>query len=433
MMAREAALRTLLVCTRQKLWADTALKEQLEQARLDRREAALTTRLVFSVFQNKSLLDWYIHKLTGRKLDFDVQCVLQLGACQILFFDRIPDSAAVNESVKLSRRYCKNQRVSGLVNAVLRRLSAEKEQIAPPEELSIRYSHPQWLVDELLKRRDEQAVRAVLEWNNSPVPTVAQVNLLRTSTQQLQRELEAEQVQAQPHPWLPDCLELRHTGSIRQLRSFQRGDFYVQDAAARLAVQAMGLEPGMRVLDLCGAPGGKSFAAAVIMENRGEIVSCDLPERSGLIQDGVRRLGLDCVQVQSRNALERVEDWREGFDAVIADVPCSGLGIIRKKPDIRYRPPALLEPLPETQRAILENAASYVRPGGVLLYATCTLLRRENEGVTERFLKDHPEFALMGYRLPGPVGEVAQGQLTLWPDRHGTDGFFIAKLRRRHD
>ncbi|MCD8332048.1 MAG: 16S rRNA (cytosine(967)-C(5))-methyltransferase RsmB [Oscillospiraceae bacterium] len=433
MMAREAALRTLLVCQKQKLWADTALKEQLEQARLDRREAALATRLVFSVFQNKNLLDWYIHKLTGRKLDFDVQCVLQLGACQILFFDRIPDSAAVNESVKLSRRYCKNQRVSGLVNAVLRRLSAEKEQITPPEELSIRYSHPQWLVDELLKRRDEQAVRAVLEWNNSPVPTVAQVNLLRTSTQQLQRELEAEQVQAQPHPWLPDCLELRHTGSIRQLPSFQRGDFYVQDAAARLAVQAVGLQPGMRVLDLCGAPGGKSFAAAVIMENRGEIVSCDLPERSGLIQDGVRRLGLGSIQVQSRNALERVEDWREGFDAVIADVPCSGLGIIRKKPDIRYRPPALLEPLPETQRAILENAASYVRPGGVLLYATCTLLQRENEGVTEGFLKDHPEFALTGYRLPGPVGEVAQGQLTLWPDRHGTDGFFIAKLRRRHD
>lgn len=432
MTARETALRALLVWERQKVWAEDALREQLEQANLERREAALATRLVFSVLQNKNLLDWYICHFARRKLDPDVQAVLRIGACQILFFDRVPDSAAVNESVKLARRYCKNPRVSGLVNAVLRNLSREKDAIPLPKDLATRYSHPQWLVDEMLKRRDRRAVRAVLEWNNSPVPATAQVNTLRISAGQLQRELEAGQVEAKPHPWLPDCLELRHTGDMKRLPCFQQGGFYIQDAAAHLAVAAMQPRPGMRLLDLCAAPGGKSFAAAIAMEDRGEIISCDVsPERAALIEDGVKRLGLGSIRVQSRDAMQRAEDWRDGFDAVIADVPCSGFGIIRKKPDIRFRSPQSLTPLPETQGAILENAAYYVRPGGVLLYATCTLLQRENEDVIETFLKNHPEFAMEGFCLPGPAGEVETGQITLWPDLHGTDGFFISKMRKQ--
>ncbi|MCD8004849.1 MAG: 16S rRNA (cytosine(967)-C(5))-methyltransferase RsmB [Oscillospiraceae bacterium] len=428
---REAALCALLEWERRRVWAEDALKKQLERAALERREAALATRLVFSVLQNKNLLNWYINNFTRKKLDIEVRVILQLGACQILLFERIPDSAVVNESVKLTRQYCENPGVPGFVNAILRNVSREKDTMALPVDLATRYSHPQWLVNELTKRRSPQAIQAVLEWNNSPAPTTAQVNILRTSAEQLRKELEAGGVLAEPHPWLPDCLELRRTGDMRRLPCFQQGRDSQPDAAAQLPVRDMNKQPGMRVLDLCAAPGGKSFAAAVAMKDRGEIFSCDIsPERVALIEEGARRLGFRSIHAQTQDALQRRENWREGFDAVIADVPCSGLGIIRKKPDIRYRPPGLLVPLPKTQSAILENAAYYVRPGGILLYATCTLLRRENEGVTEIFLKNHPEFSLEEFHVPDPVGKAWKGQITLWPDRHGTDGFFIAKMRK---
>lgn len=187
----------------------------------------------------------------------------------------------------------------------------------------------------------------------------------------------------------------------------------------------------MRVLDVCAAPGGKSFAAAIQMENRGSILSCDLhPHKIKLIEEGARRLGLRCITAAVRNGRVFDPELESGFDLVITDVPCSGLGIIRKKPDIRYKDPDPLEGLPAIQRDILSNAARYVRPGGVLLYATCTLLRRENEDVVEWFIEKDKNFTLETFTLPGQI-EAPEGMVTLWPHRQGTDGFFIAKLRRK--
>jgi 16S rRNA (cytosine967-C5)-methyltransferase len=218
---------------------------------------------------------------------------------------------------------------------------------------------------------------------------------------------------------------------LEHLDAFSKGDFYIQDVAARLAVEAAAAEPGQRVLDCCGAPGGKSFAAAIRMENRGEIMTCDIhPHKIKLIEMGAERLGLNIIRAREQNAREFVPEWENSFDLVMADVPCSGLGIIRKKPDIRFKDPKPLDGLPAVQKGILENVSRYVRPGGVLLYSTCTLRRSENENVIEGFLLAHPNYILEAFELPQPVG-IADGMLTLWPHIHGTDGFFIAKLRRK--
>ena len=187
----------------------------------------------------------------------------------------------------------------------------------------------------------------------------------------------------------------------------------------------------MRVLDCCAAPGGKSFAAAIAMGNQGELVSCDLhPHKKKLIQAGADRLGLSIIAPRTADGKNFRPEWENAFDLVLVDAPCSGLGVIRKKPDIRYKDSAPLAELPAIQRAILDNAARYVRPSGVLLYSTCTVLRRENEEVAQGFLAEHPSYKAEAFTLPGPIGAVPEGMVTLWPHRHGTDGFFICKLRK---
>jgi len=205
----------------------------------------------------------------------------------------------------------------------------------------------------------------------------------------------------------------------------------VQDAAARCATLAAEIKPGMRVLDVCAAPGGKSFSAAFAMQNSGQIVACDLHENKlKRIREGAERLGVTCIETAAADGRVFRPAWEGAFDAVLCDVPCSGLGIIRKKPDIRYKDPSALAALPPIQRAILANAARYVRPGGVLLYSTCTILPEENEGVTDAFLTEQDRFTYEPFTLPiGPT----DGRVTLWPQRHGTDGFYLAKLRRKHD
>ena len=432
MTAREAALRTLVACEKQDAWADAFLKRALKENNLDSRDAALATRLTFGVVQNRILLDWYIDRFAKGKLDLNVRTALRIGVYQILFLSRIPVSAAVNESVKLTRKFCKNPSAAGLVNAVLRNIERSRATLTPPADLSVKYSHPQWLVDLFVKRLGEIETEKLLECHNSDVPTMAQVNTCKTDTETLLEKLTAQGIETQRHPWLKDCLTLQGTGNLERLESFQNGEFYIQDAAACLAAQAAGAQAGMKVLDVCAAPGGKSFAAAIAMGNKGEIISCDIhPHKQKLIEAGAQRLGLDCVRAMTQNAKERVGEWENAFDLVIADVPCSGLGIIRKKPDIRYKDPAALAGLPAIQKDILDNVCAYVKPGGVLIYSTCTLLERENEAIVSEFVHEHTEFALEKLTLPEPVGQVESGYVTLWPHIHGTDGFFIAKLRRR--
>ncbi|OUN84662.1 16S rRNA (cytosine(967)-C(5))-methyltransferase [Flavonifractor sp. An52] len=434
MTAREAALRALVACEQQGAWSDGFLKKILRTAGLDSRDAALTTRLCFGVLQNRLLLDYYLGKLSTVKLEKMEPAVrnsLRLGAYQVLSLDRVPDHAAVSEAVDLARKGSKNPRSAGLVNGVLRSLVRQKDSLEPPEDPAVRYSHPQWLADLFTRRLGREEAAALMAANNGEPPTCAQVNTTRATVEEVTDSLRAEGVEVQPHPWLPNCLLLSHTGSLEELAAFREGLFYIQDVAAKLAVLAADPREGMDVLDACAAPGGKSFAAAIAMWGKGKVVSCDIhPHKMDLIQAGAKRLGLDCITAEVLDGRECKEEFLDGFDLVLADVPCSGLGIIRKKPDIRYKDPKPLEGLPRVQKAILDNVCRYVRPGGVLLYATCTLLERENEDVVRAFLDKHKDFTLERFQLPGDFEGAREGMVTCWPHRHGTDGFFFAKLRR---
>lgn len=441
MSAREIALLTLVACERQGAWSDGYLKKAMREAELDRRDAALATRLCLGVLQNRLLLDFYIGQFSTmkpEKMESGVRNALRLGVYQMAFLTRIPHSAAVNESVELTRKHCKNPRAAGMVNGVLRSVSRSIDRLPvidpgdPVRYLSLRYSHPVWLVREFDRILGREGTEALLKADNSEVPVTAQINTCRATAETVFAALGSGGASAACHPWLADCLTVSGTGDLEELPAFRDGLIYIQDAAARLAVTAAGLMPGMKVLDVCAAPGGKTFAAAMDLRDQGEIFSCDVhPHKKKLIEAGARRLGLSCVRAAVMDGKKRSEALMEAFDAVLADVPCSGLGVIRKKPEIRYKDPASLTALPDLQRAIADNVSSYVKPGGVLLYATCTLLKRENEDVVTAFLDTHPEFSLTPFTLPGPVGAVESGMITLWPHIHGTDGFFIAKLRRK--
>ena len=440
MDAREAAMLALNACQRQGGWSDGALKKQLSAAELSGRDAALATQLCFGVLQNQMLLDFYLAKFSNiplKRMEGKVVQTLRLGAYQMLFLTRIPHSAAVNSAVALVKAHCKNPRAAGMVNGILRSMERSLQNMPvipqgdPVAYLSTLYSHPEWLVKEFILSLGEEETAQLLAADNSQPPTAVMVNTTRTTAETLKAMLEADHVEAEPHPWLENCLLLSRTGDLERLEAFQQGLFYVQDPASRLSVLAAGAKPGMRVLDCCAAPGGKSFAAAIAMENQGEIVSCDLhPHKKKLIQAGADRLGLTIITPKTADGKVFRPEWERAFDLVLVDAPCSGLGVIRKKPDIRYKDPAPLADLPAVQLDILRNAARYVRPGGTLMYSTCTLLYRENGEVVETFLAENKTYKAEAFTLTGPVGPVQSGSVTLWPHRHGTDGFFISKMRR---
>ena len=436
MRARETALNVLIACRRDGAWANGVLKEYIRRDGLDRRDAALAARLCYGVLQNCGKLDFYLKQLlTGKLKDLHpaVRDILRLGLYQIYEMDKIPDSAAVNEAVNLTKKYCKNQRAAaGLVNGVLRNALRTKGTLKEPTSLEDRYSHPSKLISLLKGYVGKERLEPMLRANNGAVPTTVQVNTLKITASELTERLIREGASAEAHPWLADCLVISGTGELEGLESFREGLFYVQDPAAKISVLCAQLSENSRVLDCCAAPGGKSFAAAIAMKDTGSIVSCDIhPHKTGLIENGAQRLGLRSIRAMRKDATAPMEEWVEQMDAVIADVPCSGYGIIRKKPDIRYKDPDTMRELPALQLEILTRQASFVKPGGVLIYSTCTLVRAENEGVVEAFLREYPEFSTEPLPLPEPLPRNTTGMLALIPGEYDTDGFFICRLRRK--
>ncbi len=438
MNARETALDVLIACRKRAAWSNGVLKDYIERDRLDRRDAALATRLCYGILQHRGMLDFFLKQLLSGKIkDLHplVRDILHMGLYQIYELDKVPDSAAVNESVALAKKYCRWQRSApGLVNAVLRSAVRTKGTLEIPTALEDRYSHPKVLIDLLGEYVGADKLEMMLTANNDTPQTVVQVNTLRATTEALIGELAREDVTAYPHPWMPDCLVLSNTGNLEKLAAFKDGLFYVQDAASRLAVMCARIEkdPDLRVLDCCAAPGGKTFAAAIMMGGIGKIRSADVHRhKTTLIQHGADRLGLHNVLVREQDATENHISWYQKMDVVLADVPCSGYGIIRKKPDIRYKDPKDMERLPELQLKILTKQAEYVKPGGVVIYSTCTLLRRENEAVVEAFLRHNPNFEPEPLPLPAVFPKNTTGMIALVPGEYDTDGFFIARLRRK--
>lgn len=433
MSARNTALAALIACRKNDAWSDGVLKDYIRRDRLDSRDAALATRLCYGVVQNRLLLDFYLTEFVKggvRKLQPVVQDILRLGVYQIVFMDRIPPSAAVNEAVEQGKRYA-NPRAAGLINGVLRSVLRAGENLPQPSDLATRYSHPAGLVELLWDNVGEALLEPLLQSHNTAPATVVQVNPLKTTEADLCRRWDEQGVAYAPHPWMPDCYELSSTGNLEQIDTFRDGSLLVQDAAAKLPAVVADIEPGMSILDCCAAPGGKSFAAAMALQNRGKIISCDIhPHKIQLIEKGAERLGIETLTAQVQDASAFNPQWENAMDVVLADVPCSGLGTIRKKPDIRYKALKPLEGLPAVQRRILDNVCRYVRSGGVLVYSTCTILRRENEDIVDSFLREHPDFAAERMALPEGLGAGEVSRLTLLPCVHQCDGFFVAKLRK---
>ena len=430
--AREAAVFALERIRRDGAWSSALADAMKTKYSLDARSLALAVSISLGVTQNETLLDHYIglYSRSSSKIEPKVRDIMRSGAYQLLFMDKIPASAAVNEAVALCKKLGYS-RASGFCNAVLRKLGGDSQALpdipgaGTAKYLSIKYSHPLWLAEYIISLRGYDAAEAFFAADNTVPDTCLQVNTLKIQTSQLMERLRASGVWCGPHPWLPDCITA--SGNVSAMYGFSEGLFYVQDPAAKCAVLSAGLRPGMQVLDACAAPGGKSFAAAIAMKNEGCIDSCDIHEKKiRLIKDGAERLGIGIINAFQRDARQTPD---KTYDAIIADVPCSGFGVIRKKPEIRYKKQTDCTALPPIQMSILENLSQYLKTGGVLIYSTCTVLTEENENIVDEFLSLHPEFSAESFTLPN--GERAEkGYFTFWPDIHGTDGFFVCKLRR---
>ncbi len=364
MTARDAAFRALTAHMRTGVWTDAVLDGILRRENLSDRESALASRLFYGVVQNLALLDHYIAAFSSvglSKLQPQVRSILRLGVYQLVFMSKIPVNAAVSESVELAKRFA-NPRAASFTNAVLRKLSANSQRLPPVAaetectRLSIQYSHPEWLVRAFTGRLGAEGAEALLKADNEPAVLTAMGNTRKSDATAVIRSLSESGAAAAAHPWRPGCLEIKNAHRPDRLEAFREGWLYIQDPAAALAVMAADAGPGMFVVDGCAAPGGKSFGAAVGMKDSGHILACDMREKkTALISEGARRLGLQCIEPRVMDARVPDETLFGRADAVLADVPCSGLGVIRKKPEIRYKKPEELEGLPELQLRILQN------------------------------------------------------------------------------
>ena len=431
--ARYLASQLLVQCERSRSYVNLSLDAALSRAQLNPADAGLCAALMYGVIERRRTLDYQLRSLLAKplkQLPAETRAALRLGLYQLFFMQRIPPHAAIHESVELVKASQKSRHTAGLVNAVLRK--AQGQGIMLPqgdddEALSVRYAVPKWLVA-LWRASYSDDYLPLLEQSFGGGTTTLRVNTTKTGTAELMTLLDAQEV-----PGLPHALHVQG-GDVTHLPGFAQGLFHVQDGAAQLCCEALGAQVGETVFDLCAAPGGKSFTLAQMMQNQGQVVAMDLHQnRVRLIKQGAQRLGLNCIEAVQGNAndAEKILASYGQAQRVLCDVPCSGLGILRKKPDIREKLHAELDKLPQIQYNILCVGARLVSPDGSLIYATCTLNPAENELVCRRFLAEHPQY-IAEQVLPDTAGlRHEEGFLTLMPHRSGTDGFFIAKFCRK--
>ena len=431
---RETAFRSVLELETKGIDSGTITDSISRMPFPDRRDRALAVHIFLGTVRCRRLLDAVIgrySKSVPEKLDRNVRILLQTAFYQMLFLDRIPDHALVDETVRLSHKHC--PRAVSFVNAVLRRAAADPERavwFTDPSALSldVRCSVDKDLADRLCEAYGEEFAEAFLTWSERVPGITLQVNLLKIRFVDYLRLLDEAGVQ----------FEISTEGRsvsvescpVRELPGYEEGYFFVQDPAAASCSEIAGIGPGMAVLDACAAPGGKSFSAAIAMEGQGTILARDInTKKIARIRENAERLGIGILTCSAADARVYDPELDARFDVVLADVPCSGFGVITKKPEIRYKKPDDVKELPSIQFAILENLSRYVRPGGTLLYSTCTVLPEENEQVIRHFLREHPDFQPQDFLIRGYPSE--NGMFTFWPHLHGTDGFFAARLRRK--
>lgn len=434
---RKTALK-ILESIEQGGYLNLVLKDELKG--MDERDRRFVTALCHTVIENEIKIDYIINSFTeNKRIHRVIRNILRMGVAQLMFMDGVPQSAAVNECVKLTESTPKRQ-LKGFVNAVLRKIARERENIAFPKRedgevkyLSVNYSYPEWLCEMYLSDYGFDFTEKMLAYKNDGAMTCVRANSLKgQDAEKLSRRLTGAAFKVYDGKYCPDALYIKNITAVDELKMYKKGELTVQQESSMLAVRCADIREGMNVIDVCAAPGGKSAIAAQNFPKR--LVAMELhPHRAELMKKNFERLGVN-AQVMVHDAAAPISNFYEKFDRVLADVPCSALGLLYRKPDIKLsKKREEIDELTRIQADILETASRYLKKDGRLLYSTCTIDRRENGDIIDAFLKKHPNFksADISKDLPESLRERAQdGRIQLFPQLDGIDGFFIAALER---
>ncbi len=434
--ARLTAVKLLRKMEEDGAFSNLLLSSVPELGQLSDSDKAFAAALFYGVCERRLTLDYVIRKyskIPPEKIEPDAVTILRTGLYQLMYMPSVPDSAAVNESVKLCEAL-KLFGAKGFVNGLLRSFARGGKKLpisglSDAERLSVEYSAPLPLVEKWMGEYGEgNAVRALKASIGRP-PVYARVNTVKTTADELIKRLSGEGTTAKRVTGISDCLKISRTGNLRESAAFKEGLFHIQDISSQYCCYTLRPVVQETVLDMCAAPGGKSFTMAQLMGNNGKIISLDIHEkRAELVRQGAERLGLRIIEARQGDA-SVFDRTLPPADRVLCDVPCSGLGVIRRKPEIKYKKLSEFDALPDLQLKILENSSRYVKAGGTLVYSTCTLSRRENDDVADAFAKKHPEFLPIVVHIPGAPVENGSKR-TYFPDIDGGDGFFTASFRR---
>ena len=439
MTAREAAFVSLQKYENNNKFANIEADTAIRRNGLEGADRALYTSIFYGTVERKITLDYIIDCLCDKKreIDANVRIILRLSLYQMRYLDRVPDYAIVNDAAELCKRFAAKSAVS-FVNAVLHAYRREEKKLRFPDAktdpyryLSVTYAYPEWLCRMWTEMYGAEKTEAIFRAFDENPPITLRVNPLKTTEEAQGDTMKEKHIGYQPTSYVPGGIRLTGHCPIEEIPGFSDGACFVQDESSQFAAYVLGAKPGEFVIDACSCPGGKSFSTALWMNNTGKVLSCDLHKNKlKLVSEGAEKLGISIIETREQNGSVFVPELESKADRVLCDVPCSGLGVLSKKPDIRHKGKEEIERLPAIQYAILENCSRYVRPGGILVYSTCTLNRAENEDNVLRFLDAHPEYAPVPFRVG--TKDVTDGMISLFPDEFaGCDGFFVAKMQRK--
>ncbi|WP_425061037.1 Ribosomal RNA small subunit methyltransferase B [Sporomusa carbonis] len=444
--AREVALKVINDVEISGAYANIALAQEITrrgaQGQLSEQDRRFITELVYGTIKCGATLDWMLSHYLSRplaKVAPVIRNILRLGIYQLFFLEKVPVSAACNQAVELTKKYGHAGTVK-FVNGVLRNAARSPEKIVYPDRdkqpvkyLALKYFHPEWLVDRWVKRLGASTCEQLCQANNVTPPLSVRTNTVKITRDELINRLTAEGVTCQASSWTPEGIICYEHPGLGWLKSLQEGLFQIQDESSMLVAHILDPQPGEFIIDACGAPGGKTTHIASLMNNTGQVLSTDIYEHKlAITRENARRLGLNIIETKTLDAVHLGHTYPSKADRVLVDAPCSGLGVLRRKPDSRWRKSIeILDDLPKLQAAILVSAAQCVKRGGVLVYSTCTTEPAENQDIVNSFLSSHPEFVLdsAGQYLPG--NKRSDTMLQLWPHIDKVDGFFITRMTRQ--
>lgn len=439
MNVRELALRIINDVNTKQAYANIVLNKLFLKHQINEQDRRFITELVYGTIKVGKTLDWILNRYMSRplnKISPIIQDILRMGVYQILFMDKVPDSAACNQSVELTKKYG-HIGTAKLVNAVLRNVIRHPEKAEYPTAkedialyLSLKYYHPLWMVERWIEKLGKDDTEKLCAFNNCPPDLSIRTNLLKITREDLIKCLHKDGAEVVPSSLAPEGILCKKHKTLTNMNSLREGLFQVQDESSMLVAHVLAPQEGEFIIDTCSAPGGKSTHIAALMKNIGKVLSTDIYEQKlNIINENAKRLGISIIHTELIDAQQIGDKYPMKADRVLVDAPCSGLGVLRKKPDSRWRKTeALIKELTELQSKILSSAAKAVKPGGVLVYSTCTTEVEENNKVIEAFLDSHEDFMLDDARKYLNLSHQNNKMIQLWPHIHNVDGFFIARM-----